>query len=377
MPERRTVAIALPNTGEEEWQALRAPLARGWLTQGAEVLAFEQAFAARHGVASGVATSSGTTALHAVLAALDVGPGDEVIVPAFTWVATANAVVYCGARPVLVDIDPHTFNMDARAVGAALTARTRAIVAVHLFGLPADLAAIRAAAPGVPIVEDAACAAGASYAGRPVGGLARAAAFSFHPRKAITTGEGGMVTTDDLELAARVRELRSHGSSTPAPGAPAYRLPDVALLGFNYRMTDLQAAIGRVQLGKLDAFIEERRRLARRYDEALANVRWLRRPVAPDGYGHVWQSYVCWVDPGSAPAPRDGVMEALEREGIATRVGTHALNLLTFYRNRFGVRPDDFPVARDAAAQSLAIPLHNRMSEADVDYVASRLAALS
>jgi len=190
---RRNIAIALPSTGEEEWLALRESIESGWLSQGPKVKAFEEAFAARHQVARALATTSCTTALHLALAAVGVGPGDEVIVPAFTWVATANVAVYCGATPIFVDVDPHTYNMDMAKVEAALTARTKAVIPVHLFGLCADMTALRdVLPPGVAVIEDAACAAGATLDGRPAGGLGTMACFSFHPRKSITTGEGGM-----------------------------------------------------------------------------------------------------------------------------------------------------------------------------------------
>src|SRR4051812_27403173 len=212
---QRTIHIAKPDTGAEEWQALREPLESGWLTQGPKVAAFEKAFAARHGVTYALATTSCTTALHLILAAMELKPGDEVILPAFTWIATANVVLYCGATPVFVDIDSGTFNMDPAKVAKKVTPRTKAIIAVHLFGLCADIEAIAAAAPGVPIVEDAACAAGAAYKGRHAGTLGLAAAFSFHPRKSITTGEGGMVTTNDARLARRMTSLRNHGAEIP------------------------------------------------------------------------------------------------------------------------------------------------------------------
>lgn len=375
---RRTIAIALPSTGEEEWLALREPLESGWLTQGPKVAAFEKAFAARHGVGHALATTSCTTALHLALLAAGVGPGDEVIVPAFTWVATANAAVYCGATPVFADVDPATFNIDVADLARRLTPRTRAVIAVHLFGLPADIEAIRAVLPAsVVIVEDAACAAGAVYRGRPAGGLGAVAAFSFHPRKSITTGEGGMVTTDDAALAGRAEVLRNHGASVSEEvrhrGPKPYLLPDFDVLGFNYRMTDLQAAVGLVQLGKLDRFIDERARWAAWYRERLAGLDWLRLPDEPEGGRHAWQAFVTYVDPDRAPAPRNRIMEILQEQGIATRPGTHAVHMLGYYRNRFGLRPDDFPGARDCDRNSLAIPLHNRMSPEDYAYVADAL----
>ncbi|PWC55329.1 DegT/DnrJ/EryC1/StrS family aminotransferase [Azospirillum sp. TSO22-1] len=380
MTAPRSIGISLPSLGEEEWQALREPLESGWLTQGPKVAAFEKAFAERHRVPHALATTSCTTGLHLVLAAMGIGPGDEVIVPAFTWVATANVVVYCGATPVFVDVDPATFNLDPAQLAARVTERTRAIIAVHLFGRCADMDAIAAAAPGIPVIEDAACAAGAAYKGRPAGTLGLAASFSFHPRKSVTTGEGGMVTTADAALAETCNMLRNHGASVSEEqrhrGPRPYLLPEFNLLGFNYRMTDLQGAVGLVQLGKLDRFIKERAEAAAFYAEALAGLPWLRTPEVPEGCEHAWQAYVCFVDEATAPMPRNDIMEWLQARGIATRPGTHAVHMLGYYRDRFGLAPDDFPGARDCDRHSMAIPLHNRMSMADYAYVAEALHTL-
>lgn len=376
----RNIAIAKPCTGEEEWQALRGPLMSGWLTQGPQVAAFEKSFAARHGAAHAIATSSCTTALHLILVALGIGPGDEVIVPALTWVATANVVLYCGAMPVLVDIDPTTFTLDPARISEALTPRTRAVIVVHLFGLAADVDAVAHAAPGIPIIEDAACAAGATYKGRMVGTLGVAAAFSFHPRKSITTGEGGMITTADARLASTVDKLRNHGAEVSEEqrhhGARPYLLPEFNLLGFNYRMTDLQGAVGVVQLRKLDVFIDERARWAAWYAERLAGVPWLALPSVPVGWRHGWQAYVTRVLPDRAPLPRDAIMDRLQQAGISTRPGTHAVHMLGLYRDRQGLGPDDFPEARDADRQTMAIPLHNGMSPDDYRRVAEAIAGI-
>jgi perosamine synthetase len=377
MSAKRRIQIAQPVLGEEEWQALREPLETGWLTQGPKVAAFERAFAERHGVHHAIACSSCTTALHLILAAMGIGPGDEVIVPSFTWVATANAVLYCGARPVLVDADRATFNMDPAAIAEKLSARTRAIIAVHLFGLCADMDAIAAAAPGIPIVEDAACAAGASYKGQAAGSIGIAAAFSFHPRKSITTGEGGMVTTNDGAVAELVSRARNHGGSISEEqrhrGPKPYILPDFDMLGFNYRMTDLQGAIGLVQLGKLDHFIDERARWADYYRRELADLAWLRTPAASGNSRHGWQAFTCYVDEGQAPRSRNEIMDRLETLGIATRPGTHAIHMLGYYKHRFGFRPDDLPGARDCDRYSVSIPLHNRMSADDYAWVVQAL----
>ncbi len=374
------IHIALPDTGDEEWQACREPLLSGWLTQGPQVAAFEKAFAERHRVGHALATTSCTTGLHLILAGMGIGPGDEVIVPAFTWVATANVVLYCGATPVFADVDPETYNVDPADLARRVTERTKAIIPVHMFGLCADVPAIRAAVPpGVRIIEDAACAAGASIRGIPAGGLGDAAAFSFHPRKSITTGEGGMVTTNDPELTETMAMLRNHGASVSEEqrhaGPRPYLLPDFNLLGFNYRMTDLQGAVGRVQLGKLDRYIAERRRRAEYYRDRLQRLGWLRMPPFGESE-HAWQAFVTYVDPETAPMPRNALMEHLQAAGISTRPGTHAVHMLGLYRDRFGLSADDFPGARDCDANTMAIPLHNRMSAEDYDHVVRTLCAL-
>ncbi|MDS4016037.1 MAG: DegT/DnrJ/EryC1/StrS family aminotransferase [Candidatus Accumulibacter sp.] len=373
--EKRSIAISLPCTGDDEWQATREPLTTGWLTQGPKVAAFEKAFAERHGVSHALATTSCTTGLHLILVAMGIGPGDEVIVPAFTWVATANVVVYCGATPVFADVDRATCNIDPADVARRITPRTKAVIAVHLFGLCADMDALRAVLPPeVPIIEDAACAAGAAYKGVPAGALGLAAAFSFHPRKSITTGEGGMVTTNDDALADVANMLRNHGASISEEqrhkGPRPYLLPEFNLLGYNYRMTDLQGAVGLVQLQKLDRFIAEREQWAAFYRDALAGLGWLCMPQLPaEGGRHAWQAFVTYVDPETAPLPRNEIMARLQERGISTRPGTHAVHLLGYYRERYGIRPDDYPGARDCDANTMAIPLHNRMSKEDYEYV--------
>lgn len=381
MSDKRSIAISLPATGEEEWQATREPIMTGWLTQGPKVAAFEKNFAARHDVNHALATTSCTTALHLALAALGIGPGDEVIVPSFTWVATANVVLYCGATPVLADVDRTTFNIDAADVARKVTPRTKAVIAVHLFGLCADIDALRAVLPtGMPIIEDAACAAGARYKGRSAGALGEMAAFSFHPRKSITTGEGGMLTSNDDRLADTANMLRNHGASISEEqrhkGPRPYLLPEFNLLGFNYRMTDLQGAVGLVQLTKLDAYIAERQKYAEYYREKLSRLNWLRLPEVPADGAHAWQAYVTYVDPERAPMARNDIMERLQAKGISTRPGTHAIHMLGYYRERFGCKVDDLPGARDCDAHTMAIPLHNRMTAEDYAYVVDALLTL-
>ncbi len=377
MPDKRIIQIALPDTGDEEWRAVREPLNTGWLTQGPKVAEFEKAFAARHGVTSALATTNCTAALHLILAAMEIGPGDEVILPSFAWLSAANVVLYCGATPVLADVDRSTFNIDPADAARKVTDCTKAIIAVDLFGLCADIDAICQAAPGVTIIEDAACAAGAVYKGRSAGSLGAAGAFSFHPRKAITTGEGGMATTNDPQLAERMNMLRNHGASVSEEqrhnGPRPYLLPEFNLLGFNYRMTDIQGAVGLVQLGKLDRFISERSKWAAFYADQFDDIDWLRTPDVPAGDVHAWQAYVCYVDPALAPASRNEIMDRLAQRGVSTRPGTHAVHMLDYYRRRLGLAPGDLPASRDCALNSMAIPLHNRMSPEDYQYVADAI----
>lgn len=378
---KRTIQISLPCTEEDEWQACREPLISGWLTQGPKVAAFEQAFAERHQVTHALATTSCTTALHLILVAMGIGPGDEVIVPAFTWVATANVVIYCGATPVFADVDPLTNNISPEEIARRLTAKTKAIIVVHLFGLCADMDAIREVVPQhIKIIEDAACAAGASYKGVSAGALGDAAAFSFHPRKSITTGEGGMVTTNKSELADIINKLRNHGAEISEEqrhsGPRPYLLPEFNLLGFNYRMTDLQGAVGLVQLAKLDQFIAERQQWAEFYRKEFEYLEWLRMPVIPENGTHAWQAFVISVDPAKSPMPRNELMEKLQQAGIATRPGTHAVHMLGYYAERYLIKPEDYPGARDCDRNTMAIPLHNRMSEDDYHYVVSIVKSL-
>lgn len=378
---RKTIQIAQPDTGEEEWLAIRETLESGWLTHGPKVSAFEKGFAARHRVKHALAVTSATTGLHLALLAAGVGPGDEVIVPSFTWVATANAVIYCGATPVLCDVDRRTFNIDIADAAARVTSRTKAIVPVHLFGLCTDIPALAAALPkGLTIIEDAACAAGAEHGGQCAGSMGQLGVFSFHPRKSITTGEGGMVTTNDDRFAELCNMMRNHGASVSEQqrhhGPKPYLLPEFDMLGFNYRMTDLQGAVGVVQLGKLDRLVDERSRWAAWFRRELAGLDWLVCPEEPGNGRHAWQAFVTTVDPARAPMPRNDIMQALQQRGISTRPGTHAVHLLAYYRNRYGYRPDDFPGARDCDANTMAIPLHNRMTAEDFAYIARALKAL-
>jgi perosamine synthetase len=371
--EKRIIPISLPVTGEEEWQAIKDPITTGWLTSGPKVRAFEQAFAERHNVKHAIAVTSATTALHLALVTLDIKPGDEVIVPAFTWVSTANVVLYQGAEVVFCDIDPKTFNLDPKKLREKITPKTKAIMVVHLFGLCAPMDDIKTIVGDIPIIEDGACAAGAAYKGKPAGGLGTIGCFSFHPRKSITTGEGGMITTNDDKLGATLQVLRNHGASISEEqrhhGPKPYILPDFNVLGYNYRMTDLQGAIGEVQLKKLDTFIEERAHWAAYYTDELKSIPWIQVPKFSSDYRHGWQSFVLLIDEEKAPISRNAIMEELQQAGISTRPGTHAVHMLGYYADRYTIDPSDYPGAQTANDKSISIPLHNRMVKEDFQYV--------
>lgn len=374
----REIQISTPSVGVDEWNAMKGSIDSGWLTQGPRVREFEKNFASKHDVEFALATTSCTTALHLMLAAAGIGAGDEVIVPSFTWVSTANAVLYCGATPILCDVDPKTYNIDIDDAVEKITPNTRAIIAVHLFGLCVDIPKLKSRVRGdILIFEDAACAAGAKLNGIFAGNLGDAAAFSFHPRKSITTGEGGMLTTNNSQLASIAEQMRNHGAAISEEerhlGAQPYLLPDFNLLGFNYRMTDLQASIGIIQLNKLDNFIQERDKWAKFYVNELSKITWLSMPLIPPNGGHAWQSFVTRIDEANAPVPRNLIMEKLQEQGISTRPGTHAIHLLKYYAHKFNYNQAEFPNSKLCSDTTMALPLHNRMQEADYVYIVNAL----
>ena len=379
--EKRNIPISLPHTGEEEWLATKESIMSGWLTAGPKVREFEEIFAKRHGVKHAMAVTSATTALHLALVALGVKEGDEVIVPAFTWISTANVVLYCGAKVIFVDVDRTTFNIDVNDLKRKITSKTKAIIPVHLFGLCADMDAVIQVAGDIPLIEDGACAAGAGYKGKPAGSLGTFGCFSFHPRKSVTTGEGGMVTTNDDRLAEIVSSLRNHGASVSEEqrhhGPKPYILPEFNIMGFNYRMTDLQASVGIVQLKKLDLFIEEREQWANYYNQQFKAISWIRTPEFNSDYKHGWQSYVIYVDEKKAPISRNEMMEKLQQMGISTRPGTHAPHMLGYYANKYNIKPEDFPGAKDCNDYSMSIPLFNKMTKEDYEYVVYCLKSLN
>ena len=349
------IRLARPDVGEEELAAVREVLATGQLTMGPRVAAFEEAIAQAVGTAEAVALSSGTAALHLAMLALGIGERDEVIVPAYTFPATANAVELTGARAVLVDVDPETFNVRPEHVAAAVTPRTRAVLAVHLFGRPVDWEELQTAVPQeVALVEDAAGALGARYRGTPCGALGLLGCLSFHPRKIVTTGEGGAVTTDEAALAANVRRLRHHGITQA-------ETTDIVAPGFNYRLPDILCALGIPQLERLESLLVARERVAGWYTERLEHL--VGTPSAGEGDRHGWQAYVVLLE------RRDEALAGLRAEGIEAQIGTYAVNQLSAYAGR-----GSFPGADEAFARALALPFATSLTEDEVDRVAAALA---
>jgi perosamine synthetase len=346
------VRLAFPELGEAELAEVRAVFESGALTMGPKVEELEELVAAACGVEHAVAVSNGTAALHLAVLALGIGPADEVIVPAYTFPATANVVRLAGATPVLVDVDPATFNLDVARVYEAVTPRTKAVLAVHLFGRPLDWEALQSAVPPeVTLVEDAAGALGAKWRGMPCGGLGAAGCLSFHPRKIVTTGEGGAVTTNDAQVAAAVRRLRHHGLEGT----------DIAQPSTNYRLADILCAIGIPQLRRLEELLAERTRIADGYTRRLRDV--VDVPDADEGDTHGWQAYVVRLD------RKDEALQALRAEGIEVQIGTYALHRLSAYRDQ-----GPFPGADAAFDRALALPLHSRLTDDDLDRVAEGIA---
>ena len=377
------IPIARTNLLDSEINSVLKPLESGWLVQGPKVKEFEDKWCVFTGAQNSIAVTSCTSGLHLSLAASGFGPGDEAIVPAFTWISTANVVEHLGGKVVFCDIDLKTFNIDIAKIESKITSRTKAILPVHLFGLSADMDPIMDLANkhNLFVVEDAACGFGSKYKGRHVGTFGNTGCFSFHPRKAITTGEGGMVTTNDDALAGKIRRLRDHGAAMTDLqrhlGARPYLLADHPDAGYNQRMTDLQAALGSAQMDRAQDIVSERQALAKKYDDAFDNLDWLKTPFRGDDYEHGYQSYPCLFMPKEISVSsieeinkkRNAWMDNLQKVGISTRPATHAVHMLTFYKEKYNLMPTDFPSAFAADQCSISLPLFHGMKKEEQDFV--------
>jgi dTDP-4-amino-4,6-dideoxygalactose transaminase len=375
-----TIPIARPSFGRAEEDAVVEVLRSGWVSQGPRVAEFERRFAEYVGAAHAIAVSSCTTALHLALLAAGVEPGDEVICPSLSFIATANAIVYAGATPVFADIDRATYNLNPESVESSITVRTKAILLVHQIGLPSCIDEMQSIASrhGLILIEDAACAIGSEYRGQRIGRPHTSlACFSFHPRKILTTGEGGMLTTDDAELAARVRRLRQHAmtvSDLARHNSTRVVTESYDEIGYNYRMTDLQAAIGLVQLQRLDKMLCRRRELAQRYSERLSALGWLVPPQEPSHCRHNFQSYMARLT-SDAPFTRDQLMQELLDQGVATRRGIMAIHRECSYRDaKWDGRLPETNLIADTA---IILPLFYEMREEEQDYVINSLEEVS
>ena len=371
------IRLTIPSIEEEDLQAVCEVLSSGYLVQGARVAAFEDSVASYLGTKYAVAVSNCTAALHLALLALDVRPGDVVVVTAYSWISTANVIELCGAQPVFVDIQPDTFNIDSEHLTIVLgrlmsnvstACRVKAILPVHTFGQIADMPAILELTRqyNIPVIEDAACALGAALQGKPAGTWGVMGCFSFHPRKAITTGEGGIITTDDDRLARHLRALRNHGINPESP------LIDFVMPGFNYRMTEFQAGLGQSQMAKLDRIISARRRLAAQYDRLLVGSE-LQAPVVRGGNeAHVYQSYVVLL-PERVITERQKLIKQLKENGVETTIGTWHIPMTNYFRSRYGYRPGDFPATDAVFARTLTLPLFEKMPESQQEEVVEKI----
>jgi len=366
----QTIPLSRTEFGDAEARAVADVLASGWVTQGPKVAEFERIVAERVGATHAVATTSCTTALHLGLLAAGVGPGDEVICPSYSFIATANAVLYTGATPVFADIDTRTWNIDPRDVESRITSKTRAVLAVHQVGLAADLRGLEAALrPGIALVEDAACAIGSTYEGRPIGSHGHTVCFSFHPRKSISTGEGGMLTTNDDAVARHVRLLRSHGASVSdleRHRAHGVVFEEYRELGYNYRMPDIQGAIGIEQMKRLDDLLARRRAVAERYNAAFREMDQIEMPAEPGNARHTYQSYLIRLRP-SYGVDRDEMIRRLVEMGISCRRGIPPIHLEPLYRHRCGAV--SLPVTESVSAESVFLPMFASLPQTDQDRV--------
>lgn len=385
------IPIARTNFTDEDRRNILKPLESGWIVQGPYVEEFEKKWSSFTGSNHSIAVSNCTNALIVSLAALDITGGDEVIVPSFTWIATANAVESIGATPIFCDISLDTFNIDINLVEDQITDRTKAIIPVHLFGLPVAMDELMAIANkhNLMVIEDAACGFSSFYKGTHVGNFGQTGCFSFHPRKALTTGEGGMVTTGDDRLADKIRAMRNHGAELTDHqrhnGAKPYELPEFPYMGYNFRMTDIQGAIGTSQMDRADEIAAARRIIASKYDSALRDISWLRTLSVYEGAIHGYQSYVCLFEPENInnttvekiSKQRNKFMQYLHEAGISTRPGTHAIHDTKYYKEKYGIKSEDFFNSFAAEKCSIAFPLYDSMQDEEFNFVINNISEYS
>ena len=392
-----SIPIARTNLTEAEITSVLEPLKSGWLVQGPKVKEFEKKWSEFTGAEESIAVTSCTAGLFLSLAAIGFKPGDEAIVPAFTWISTANVVENLGGKVVFADIDLKSFNINTDSIEKLITKKTKVLLPVHLFGLAADMGPIRdlAKAYGLFIIEDAACGFGAKFKGKHVGNFGDTGCFSFHPRKAITTGEGGMITTSNKELAEKIRCLRDHGAMISDLqrhlGPRPYLLADHTEAGHNFRMTDIQGALGNAQMKRANKIITEREKLAQKYNDAFRNIDWIQTPYEKKEYKHGYQSYPCLLKPNLFKMPsnnleenidlvnnkRNNFMEELQKNGISTRPATHAVHMLSYYKNKYKLKPNDFPNSYIANNCSISFPLFHGMQTHEQNYVIDRVSNFS
>lgn len=367
------ISITKPYFTKDEIKEVEKVLKSGWVVQGPKVKEFEEIFAKFVGVKYAIAVSSCTAALHLSLAALEINQEDEVIVPAFTFIATANVVEFQGAKPVFVDIEPTTFNIDVSKIEKAITKRTKAILPVHLFGLSANMSEIKKIAKkyNLYVIEDAACGMGSIYKGKHVGTFGNTGCFSFHPRKAITTGEGGMIITNSKKIEQRLRSLSDHGALQSDLARHVKKLPLLPKYkeaGYNYRMTDIQAAIGVKQMEKANFILKNRQKIARTYDKSFKESNILQIPFASGKYVNSYQSYVINIKK-NYKFSRDKFATKLINKGISVRQGTHSVPHLDYYSRKYNYNNLDFPESFNAEKQSLALPVYANMTKKEQKFV--------
>jgi perosamine synthetase len=372
------IAIAKPYLTPDEAQYAYDTILSGWVTQGPKVAEFEEKFARYVGSKCAVALSNCTTALHLAMIVAGIKEGDEVICPSMSYIATANSIKYVGANPIFAEVNPITYNIEVQHAEKLITTKTKAILIVHQIGLPADIDVFKELCKkhNLVLIEDAACAAGSAYKGKKIGSHSDLVCFSFHPRKVITTGDGGMVTTNNEEYAKRLKLLRQHGMSVNdrvRHSSATVIMEDHIEVGYNYRLTDIQAAVGIKQLEKLDWIVEERRKVANKYLDALKAIDFMRLPTEPEGYFTNWQSFSIYLKP-SCPLKRNDLMQQLLDKGISSRRGVMTTHRETAYKDYKLVSP--LPISENACDNSIMLPLYVPMKNEDIDFVIATLKEL-